>query len=111
MTGEFYIQLAMERLRRGNTAASISTDLLFSTNLAESTVTAIVNSAQKRVARMDKDVVTIPNEARRTLDAYERFHSGVPCWDEESTDRYKFMSTTNLAPQKRDGLWHFSTRP
>jgi hypothetical protein len=55
------------------------------------------------------DLVVISNEARRTLDAYERFHTALPCFDPGSTDRYKFMNASTAVPQKRDGLWHFST--
>ena len=52
----------------------------------------------------------IDNDSRRTLDAYERFHTGYPCWHEESTDKYKY-SGANDRDYTRDGLWHFSTRP
>ena len=58
------------------------------------------------------DALLIPNDARRTLDAYERFHTGYPCFDGNNTDRFKSATTFTGNPgDSRDGLWHFSTRP
>ena len=110
MTGEDYIKTVIMALRQGADKENI---LLYLRRggLYETQNQAILASAQKRIARQDADRVVIPNEARRTLDAYERFHSANPCFDPESTDKYKFFNAENCVVSQRDGLWHFSTRP